>query len=226
MTKSLNWPCYYVAILPKFILILSNAVTNSLISKNFAIFSFGHKKSLQTARMASIYYALQQLTMLLYQQHMLYTMPVPGQWPAAHQLIECAIDHNFYQSNINQVLGTQHQIANIAQAYAQLILLDIFNNNQIRPAEIQGLYLCSYDWAKLIQILPKETTLSRYIVDAKKDHPPVLNAKQNNQLSNRTVYISTQSLLEHLTETQTKNANYLSKNAEIILNPCTVFPYS
>lgn len=193
-----------------------------LSQQKFSIFSFGHKKSLQTARMASIYYAIQQLTMLLYQQQMLYTEPMPGQWLAAHQLIHCAIQHNFYQSNLNQILGTQHQISTISQAYAQLILLDIFNTNQIRPAEIQGLFLCSVDWAKLIQILPKETTLSRYTVDISKDHPPAFNIDQpaNYQAS---VFISTQNLLDHLSETQTKNGQYLSKNEKLFLTPALHF---
>ncbi|WP_374663839.1 GTPase [Acinetobacter sp.] len=190
--------------------------------QKFSIFSFGHKKSLQTARMASIYYAIQQLTMLLYQQQMLYTTPMAGQWLAAHQLISCAIQHNFYQSNLNQILGTQHPISTIAQAYSQLILLDIFNTNQIRPAEIQGLFLCSEDWAKLIQILPKETTLSRYTVDTAKDHPPIFNTEQTgNHATN--IYISTQSLLDHLSETQTKNGQYLSKNEKLFLTPALHF---
>ncbi|MGE8541048.1 MAG: GTPase [Acinetobacter sp.] len=193
-----------------------------LSQQKFSIFSFGHKKSLQTARMASIYYAIQQLTMLLYQQQMLYTEPMPGQWLASHQLIHCAIQHNFYQSNLNQILGTQHQISTISQAYAQLILLDIFNTNQIRPAEIQGLFLCSVDWAKLIQILPKETTLSRYTIDISKDHPPAFNIDQpaNYQAS---VFISTQNLLDHLSETQTKNGQYLSKNEKLFLTPALHF---
>ena len=193
-----------------------------LNQQKFSIFSFGHKKSLQTARMASIYYAIQQLTMLLYQQQMLYTEPMPGQWLAAHQLIQCAILHNFYQGNLNQILGTQHQISTISQAYAQLILLDIFNTNQIRPAEIQGLFLCSADWAKLIQILPKETTLSRYTVDTSKDHPPAFNINQpaNYQAD---IFISTQNLLDHLSETQTKNGQYLSKNEKLFLTPALHF---
>ncbi len=201
---------------------IAKRCNQQLNQQKFSIFSFGHKKSLQTARIASIYYALQQLTLLLYQQHMLYATPTAGQWIAAHQLIECAIEHNFYQSNVNQLLGTQHQIANIAQAYAQLILLDIFNNHQIRPAEIQGLYLCSFDWVKLVQILPKETTLSRYIVDTKKDHPPIYNSKQDRSYQ-ANVYISTQNLLDHLTETQTKNANFLSKNEKLFLTPALYF---
>ena len=172
--------------------------------------------------MASNYYALQQLSMLLYQQQMLYSTPIPGQWLAAHQLIECAVQHNFYQSNLNQLLGTQHPLSTVAQAYSQLILLDIFNTNQIRPAEIQGLFLCSFDWAKLVQILPKETTLSRYIVDAEKDHPPVFNTRQPDHF-HASIFISTQDLLEHLTETQTKNAQYLSKNEKLFLTPALHF---
>jgi hypothetical protein len=59
--------------------------------------------------MVSTYYALQQLSLLLYQQ-MLYSTPLFGQWLVAHQLLECAIKNNFYQTNINQILDTQHQL--------------------------------------------------------------------------------------------------------------------
>ncbi len=90
MTKLLNWRCCCVVTLPKSILILPNVVISSLINKSFRFFHLAIKKVLQTARIASIYYALQQLTLLLYQQHMLYTTPIAGQWIAAHQLIECA----------------------------------------------------------------------------------------------------------------------------------------
>lgn len=195
---------------------------HQLTHQKFSLFSLGKKKSIQTARMVSIYYALQQLSLLLYQQHMLYSTPDMGQWLAAHQLLECAIENNFYQSNINQVLGTQHEIQNIAHAYAQLILLDIFNTHQIRPAEIQGLYLCSFDWAKLVQILPKETTLSRYVVDASKDHPPIFNSHQGENFQ-PSFYISTQNLMEHLTHTQSKNAQYLSRNEKLFLTPALHF---
>ncbi len=195
---------------------------HQLTHQKFSLFSLGKKKSIQTARMVSIYYALQQLSLLLYQQHMLYSTPDMGQWLAAHQLLECAIENNFYQSNINQVLGTQHEIQNIAHAYAQLILLDIFNTHQIRPAEIQGLYLCSFDWAKLVQILPKETTLSRYVVDASKDYPPIFNSHQGENFQ-PSFYISTQNLMEHLTHTQSKNAQYLSRNEKLFLTPALHF---
>jgi len=193
-----------------------------LSQQKFSIFSFGHKKSLQTARIASIYYALQQLALLLYQQHMLYTTPIPSQWRAAHQLIDYAIQNNFDHTNINQLLGTLHDVTTISQVYSQLILLDIFNTNQIRPAEIQGLFMCSTDWAKLIQVLPKETTLSRYIVDSSKDHPPIYNSHQASHYK-ANIFIATQNLLDHLTETQTKNGQYLSKNEKLFLTPALHF---
>ncbi len=188
----------------------------------FSIFKLSFKKRLETARMVSIYYALQQLSLLLYQQHMLYSSPVMGQWLAAHQLIECAMQNDFYVSNINQVLGTQHDIQNIAQAYAQLIILEIFNTHQIRPAEIQGLFLCSFEWAKLIQILPKESTLSRYIVDSSKDHPPLFNTRQGNHYK-ANIFISTQNLMEHISTAQSKNNQSLSRNEKLFLTPALHF---
>lgn len=201
---------------------IAKRCNHQLNHQKFSLFSLGKKKSLQSARMVSIYYGLQQLSLLFYQQHMLYSTPGAGQWLAAHQLLECAMENNFYQTNINQVLGTQHEIQNITQAYARLILLDIFNTHQIRPAEIQGLYLCSADWAKLVQILPKETTLSRYVVDASKDHPPLLNSHQGQHFQ-PSFYISTQNLMEHLTGTQSKNAQYLSRNEKLFLTPALHF---
>lgn len=172
--------------------------------------------------MVSSYYALQQLSLLVYQQHLLYSTPLFGQWLAAHQLLECAIKNNFSNTNINQILETQHALQTITQAYSQLILLDIFNTHQIRPSEMQGLYLCSLDWAKLVHVLAKETTLSRYIVDINKDHPPVFNTDQAS-LYKPTIYISTQNLLDHLSEIQTKKTGYLSKNEKLFLTPSLYF---
>ena len=178
---------------------IAKRVSQQITQNKFSLFAFDQKKNLQTARTVSSYYALQQLSLLLYQQHLLYSSPIPGQWLAAHQLLDSAIQNNFYLANINQIQGRQHQLSNISQAYAQLILLDIFNTHQIRPGEIQGLFLCSFDWAKLIQILPKETTLSRYIVDASKDYPPTYNSQKNSHIQPN-IFISTQALLDHLSE--------------------------
>jgi cyclic-di-GMP-binding protein len=193
-----------------------------LNENHFSFFKINKKKNLEKVRTASTYYAIQQLSLLLYQQHLLYTTPMYGQWLAAHQLLQAAFQHNFYLHNINQLLETQHQLPTIAQAYAQLILLDIFDTHQLRPAEIQGLYLCSFDWAKLVHILPKETTLARYIVDAGKDHAPIFNTRQSNNF-NAHIFISTQSLLEHLNETQTKNGAFLSRNEKLFLTPALHF---
>ncbi|MDM1271337.1 MULTISPECIES: GTPase [Acinetobacter] len=193
-----------------------------LAQQKFSIFAFNLKKNLQTARTVATYYALQQLTLLLYQQQMLYSSPFSGQWLTAHQLFNCALQHNFLQNNINHLQGTQHQLQNISQAYAQLILLDIFNSHQIRPAEIQGLYLCSFDWVKLIQILPKETTLSRYIVDTNKDYPPIYNSHQSGDFEPG-IFISTQALLDHISENQGRKAEHFSRNEKLFLTPALHF---
>lgn len=201
---------------------IAKRVSQQFNQNKFSFFAFNQRKNLQTARTVSSYYALQQLSLLVYQQHLLYSSPIPGQWLVAHQLLDSAMQNNFYLTNINQIQGTQHQLSTISQAYAQLVLLDIFNTHQIRPGEIQGLFLCSFDWAKLIQILPKETTLSRYIVDASKDYPPMYNSEKNSHVQPH-IFISTQALLEHLTEMQTKKVEPLSRDEKVFLTPALHF---
>ncbi len=100
--------------------------------------------------------------------------------------------------------------------------MDIFNTNQIRQSEIQALFQCSFDWAKMVQILSKETDLTKYVVDTSKDHPPIYNKKQSSGF-NPNVFISTNTLLDHVTATLHKNAEYISKNEKIYLTPALKF---
>ena len=113
--------------------------TEQLEQNKFSVFALHKKKNLQTARTLAIFYGLRQLTELLYQEHMLYSEPMTGQWLIAHHLYEVAMKSHVHLSNINQLQGTQNQLNNITQAYAQLILLDILNTNQILQAEIKAL---------------------------------------------------------------------------------------
>lgn len=210
--------CYFASIY----LNIAQTSHEQLQKQKFSLFSFKQKKNLQTARILATFHALQQLTNLLYQQHMLYSEPVKGQWLIAHQLYETAVQYKYHLTNINHIQGVQHPLANITQAYAQLILLDIFNTNQIRQSEIQALFQCSFDWARMIQILPKDTASTKYVVDPTKDHPPVYNKKQSSNF-NPSIFISTQALLEHVTATMHKNAQYMSKNEKIYLSPALKF---
>ncbi|AXY59774.1 GTPase [Acinetobacter sp. WCHAc010052] len=210
--------CYFA----KIYIDIARRSNYQLNNNKFSFFAFNQKKNLHTARIVSSYYALQQLALLLYQQQIQYSAPLPGQWLTINQLMDCALQNHYDHTNINQLLGTQHQLQSVNQSYAQLILLEIFNTHQIRPSEIQGLYLCSFDWAKLVQVLPKETTLSRYIVDTSKDHPPIYNAHQSGNFQPG-IYISTQDLLEHLNNAQGKNGEYLSRNEKLFLTPALHF---
>ena len=193
-----------------------------LSGQKFSFFKISQTKNLKTARTLATYYALEQLGLLLVQQQMLYSSALSNQWYRTHNLYDLAVSNQDQLININQLQGTHHTIQNIQQAYSQVLLLDIFNTHQIRPSEIQALYQCSFDWAKMIQVLPRETTLSRYIVDSSKDHPPVYNRKQHESF-HPNLYISTQSLLEHINTTIQKDADYLSKNEKAYLSGALKF---
>lgn len=209
--------CYFAAI---YINIVRRS-NDQLEHQKFSFFALNQKKNLQTARTLATFQALQQLTQLLYQQHMLYSEPVAGQWLIAHQLYDAALTHKYHYTNIEQS-PSKPSLNNISQAYAQLILMDIFNTNQIRQSEIQALFQCSFDWAKMVQLLTKETDLTKYVVDVTKDHPPIYNKKQSSGF-NPNIFISTHSLLDHVTATLHKNAEYISKNEKIYLTPALKF---
>lgn len=209
--------CYFAAI---YINIVRRS-SDQLEHQKFSFFALNQKKNLQTARTLATFQALQQLTQLLYQQHMLYSEPVAGQWLIAHQLYDAAVTHKYHLTTLEQPTG-KPSLNNVAQAYAQLILMDIFNTNQIRQSEIQALFQCSFDWAKMLQLLPKETELTKYVVDTSKDHPPIYNKKQSSGF-NPNIFISTNSLLDHVTATLHKNAEYISKNEKIYLTPALKF---
>ncbi|WP_445115589.1 GTPase [Acinetobacter sp. WZC-1] len=193
-----------------------------LSNQKFSFLKFNHKKNLKTARTLASYYALQQLGLLLIQQQMLYSNALANQWHTTHHLFDLAVKNDEFLINVNQLQGTHHVVQNILQAYAQVLLLDIFNTHQIRPSEIQALYQCSFDWAKMIQVLPRETTLSRYIVDTSQDYPPIYNRRQHSNLHSN-LYISTQSLLEHINSTIQKDSAYLSRNEKIHLSAALKF---
>ncbi|MEG0482701.1 MAG: GTPase [Acinetobacter sp.] len=197
--------------------------SNQTLAQNkLSFFKFKQKRNLKTARILASFYALEQLGLLLVQQQMLYSGPLSKQWLTTHYLYELSIKNQEFNININQLQGTHFTIQNIQQAYAQVLLLDIFNTHQIRPSETQALYHCTFDWVKLVQILPRETALSRYVVDGSKDIPPIYNRKQHPNFRT-SLYISTQNLLEHINLTIHKDAEYMSKNEQIYLSPALKF---
>lgn len=185
-----------------------------LKQQKISFFNFAQKRNLKTARTLATYYALQQLGLLLVQQQMLYSTALSNQWLMTHYLYDSALKNQEYLININQLQGTNRVIRNIQQAYAQVLLLEIFNTHQIRPSEIYALYQCSFDWAQMVQILPRETTIARYIIDSSKDHPPVYNRKQPERFKPN-IFIATQGLLEHINLTIQKDNEYLSKNEKL-----------
>ena len=193
-----------------------------LVQNKLSIIHFKQKRNLKTARILATFYALEQLGLLLVQQQMLYSGAMSNQWFTTHQLYELAVKNQEFNINVNQLQGTHFTIQTIQHAYTQVLLLDIFNTHQIRPTETQALYQCTFDWVKLVQILPRESALSRYVVDGSKDSPPIYNRKQHPNF-NTSLYISTQDLLEHINSTILKAAEYMSKNEQVYLSPALKF---
>lgn len=194
----------------------------ALSQNKLSFFKFKQKRNLKTARILATFYALEQLGLLLVQQQMLYSGPLSKQWLTTHYLYELSVKNQEFNINVNQLQGTHFTIQNIQQAYAQVLLLDIFNTHQIRPSETQALYQCTFDWVKLVQILPRETALARYVVDGSKDIPPIYNRKQHPNFRT-SLYVSTQNLLEHINLTIHKDAEYMSKNEKIYLSAALKF---
>lgn len=188
-----------------------------LNQQKLSFFQFSEKRNLKTARILSTYYALEQMSLLLVQQQMLYSNAMSNQWLVTHYLYDLANKNQEHMTNINQLQGTNHALRNIQQAYAQGLLLELFNTHQIRPSEIFALYKCTFDWAPMVDILNRETSISRYIIDSSKDHPPVYNLKQHHSFK-ANIYVSTQSLLEHINLTIHKDNQYLSEKERLYLS--------
>ncbi len=188
-----------------------------LSQQKLSFFQFTQKRNLKTARILSTYYALEQMSLLLVQQQMLYSDAMSNQWLVTHYLYDLASKNQEHMININQLQGTNHILKNVQQVYSQGLLLELFNTHQIRPSEIFALYQCTFDWAPMVHILNRESSLSRYIIDSTKDHPPVYNLKQH-QSFKANIYVSTQNLLEHVNLTIQKNDEYLSKNEKLYLS--------
>lgn len=190
---------------------------HQLKQSKFSLFKFSERRNLKTARTLATYYALEQLGLLLVQQQMLYSTALSKQWLMTHTLYDMAVKNQEQLININQIQGTNYAIKNIQQAYAQVLLLEIFNTHQIRPSEIYALYQCSFDWAQMVQVMPRETSLARYIIDRTKDHPPVYNRKHHDGFK-PDIFVATQNLLEHINLTIQKDNEYLSKNEKNYLS--------
>ena len=193
-----------------------------IAQKKLPLFAIKQKNNLKIARQLATYYALQQMCILLYKQQTLYSDSINYQWVLAHTLYDIANKNNEIFLNINQIQGTHLPVNNIAQIYAQLLLLDIFNTNQIRPTEIRALYYCSQDWAKMIQILPKETSLSRYFVNKKLDHAVIYNQKHNQGMDAH-LFIETQGLLEHINKTIVQEEDNITKTERQYLTSALKF---
>lgn len=197
-------------------------VDQQLNENKFSLFAFKQKKNLHHIRTLSTYYALEQLSLLKYQQMVLYKNALIGQWRTGHRLFNLAEKNNFYLEDINHLQGTAHLLKNIYQVYNQITLMDILNTHQIRPIEIHALYQCTFQWVKLVHISQNENSFSRYIIHADNDFPPVFNNVRPKKSEN-IFFIETQPLLEHINLANLPNNKHISSTERHYLSPSLIF---
>lgn len=185
------------------------------------IFQINSKKALKTTRLLACYYALQQLSLLMLQQQKRYIATFTDQWRHTHALYSLALQNHEQLLNINQLQGTHYPIANIQQAYIQILLIEIFNRFQIRPIEIEALFQCSFEWVKWVELSTSPTPSSRYMLDTRLDHPPqgIKNLDQNSP----DLFMSTQALLEHINLIIQHNNKVMSKTELNVLTTALQF---
>ncbi|WOE32646.1 MULTISPECIES: hypothetical protein [unclassified Acinetobacter] len=188
-------------------------------TRRLAFYQFKSKKMLRIATILASYYALQQLSYLLYQQQRFCTTAVAQQWYIAHQLMYLAMQQHDQNININRLQNTAYPLHTIGQMYAHLILLSILNLHQLPNLDMHTVYLCSIDWAKLIAISHKETILSRYSIDADQDLPPI-HDQQPNQKSN--IFVVSHHLLQHLDQNNQQQYR-TSAHEKVYLSPRLYF---
>ena len=195
---------------------------NELFNNEFSLFSFRYKKNLTKIRLLSTFFALEQFSLLKYQQLVLYRNAFIGQWRIAHNLYHIAYEHKFDLDSISQITKMAHSLNCIGKVYKQINLLDLLNTHQIRPIEIHALYQCSFQWIDLIHLNSQESALSRYFLNIKKDFPPVLNNLHLNK-TQQDFFIETQGLLEHINLINLPQHRALSKIERAFLSPSLIF---
>lgn len=197
---------------------IARRVHERLLKDDFGFFAFKLKKDLKNTRVLATYQAVGQISGLIFQHQILYHDYPIGIWLASHQLYAMAEKEGYHNLNISQFqTNTNAQLSSVHLMYSQILLLNILNPNQLRQSEIQSIYLCSFDWCKLIQLTNTETPTSNYIIDKEKDLPPIHN-NHIQQVYESHFFINTQKLLEHVNQSLTKNASFLSKTEKMHLN--------
>lgn len=195
-----------------------------LKQSNFSLFSFRQKKKLTQLRTTSTYFALEQFSLLKYQQLMLYKNAFVGQWRIAHQLFYMASEAHFDHTDITTLCPNvgKEKLNAIRKVYKQINLLDLLNTHQVRPIEIHALYQCSFQWINLIHLSKNEASLSRYFIDIRKDYPPVLNNLHLPKAESN-LFIETQGLLEHINLINLPQNKGISQVEKTFLSPSLIF---
>ncbi|MEB3754063.1 PilZ domain-containing protein [Acinetobacter sp. MD2(2019)] len=191
-------------------------------NNQISLFAFKQKKALSRVRTLSTYYALEQFSLLRFQQTVVYTNRLMGQSLAGHHLFKLAQQHKFQSEKIQHIQTNTSKLTTITQIYTQILLMDILNTHQIRPIEITALYQCTFQWVNLIGLSTHENSHSRYFVDLESDLPPSLNSVKK-RTDESIVFIEVKDLVKHINLANLENNPQISAIERRHLSPSLIF---
>jgi hypothetical protein len=109
--------CYFASIY------LNIAQTSHEQLKSSFLCSLLNKRKIYKLQNSGDFPSIATTYQALYQQHMLYSEPVKGQWLIANQLYETAVQYKYHLTNINHIQGVQHPLAILRRLMRSLFLL-------------------------------------------------------------------------------------------------------
>ena len=140
-------------------------------------------------------------------------------WRTLHQLYSIAEQQELTDLPVDIGDG---QASNIRAAYLQPTLLACCKPNQLRQADMAGVYRGLRDWSELIVITSGPTGSGLFRVDIEADRPPMYTTILGEQGDNKTRFIDTERLVAHLE--QRKEMDRATRQKGISFDPETTIP--
>ena len=150
----------------------------------------------------AIHRVMRFLSMVIYQSVIVYD-PIPATvWKEIHRLYAYAEQNNIQDLPVKD--GTNDNAANtIADLYKQILLFSISAPYRMRQREIEQIMGSLQSWGSLANLEAAEVsslTPYQFVTRLASDSPPMHNALETKELSNRCRILNTQPLVQSLRE--------------------------
>lgn len=196
--------CYFIRVYVDF----SQDIYQILKEKRLPVWNFVAKYQLKKYHTQTVYYALQQMSILMYQQQHFHQDVLPDQWLTTHQLYQMALHLEEHLSPMMKNMSYQPEFTlnSIEQTYMQILLFDIISHAQLLEHEIDKLYQCSFNWVTKMSLQHEEYKNSKYKVALSRDVAPMVH-NDANRLVNVDLFIEFDELVLYLSSQHYNNKN-------------------